>query len=246
MTGWFSHGAVQAAGGAAPAFSPTDITGLELWLDASDAGTITDTAGEVSQWDDKSAQGNDVVQATSGNQGNTSTINTNDGIFFDGTGERMRDTPGSVTSPPGTLVAVFTPTSVAAGVEDVLRFRATFNNTLRLSRSADDIRASEGTGGATTVLLIANTLTVNETRWAIFRARNSGDGTSDLLDDAAGSTSTSLAASISDSDDINVAANADGTDSWTGHIHELIYYNRFITDTERTNLAAYLNGKWSL
>lgn len=239
---WMPLGVIAAQA----SFLPTDITGLELWLDADDSSTITDTSGEVSQWDDKSSAANTIVQATSANQGNTASINSNASLFFDGTGERMRDSSGSVTSPPGTLAAVFTPTSVAGGLGIILGLRLSFTNVLRLARSGDDIQALEGTGGGATVLSIANTLTANDTRWAIFRARNSGDGTSDLLDDAAGSASGSLAASIGDIDDINIAANADGTDDWTGHIHEVIYYNRYLTDTERTNLGAYLSSKWGV
>ncbi len=45
-------------------FSPADISGLVLWLDASDASTITETAGAVSQWDDKSGEDNHATQTT--------------------------------------------------------------------------------------------------------------------------------------------------------------------------------------
>ena len=51
--------------GAAPAFSPTDIADLALWIDASDASTITlDGSNNVEQWDDKSGNGRNLVQAT--------------------------------------------------------------------------------------------------------------------------------------------------------------------------------------
>lgn len=43
---------------------PTDIAGCVLWLDAADAATITESAGAVSQWNDKSASGFNVTQST--------------------------------------------------------------------------------------------------------------------------------------------------------------------------------------
>lgn len=44
---------------------PSDVTGLKLWLDADDLSTITkDGSDFVSQWNDKSAEGNNVSQAT--------------------------------------------------------------------------------------------------------------------------------------------------------------------------------------
>ena len=47
------------------AFTPTDIPGLALWLDASDAATITlDGSNNVSQWSDKSGNARHVTQAT--------------------------------------------------------------------------------------------------------------------------------------------------------------------------------------
>ena len=38
-------------------FSPASLSGLSLWLDASDESTITESGGAVSQWDDKSGNG---------------------------------------------------------------------------------------------------------------------------------------------------------------------------------------------
>lgn len=38
-------------------FVPSDVSGLRLWLDASDASTITQSGGAVSQWNDKSGNG---------------------------------------------------------------------------------------------------------------------------------------------------------------------------------------------
>lgn len=50
-------------------FLPSDISGLKLWLDADDLATITkDGSDLVSQWDDKSGEGNDVSQATGSKQ----------------------------------------------------------------------------------------------------------------------------------------------------------------------------------
>ncbi len=242
---WFPAGTV-GVGTVAAAFAPTDIADLELWLDADDAGTITDTAGEVSQWDDKSVEGNDVVQATAANQGNTDTINGNASIFFDGTGERIRDSSPTINSPPGTLAVVFTPTSVAAGLGAVVRLRNGVEGVFRIRRHGDELEAEEGQSPSQTTMTIADVLAVDETRWAIARFRNSGDGTSDLLTDEDDSASASVAASIADIDDINIAANANGSDDWTGHIHEVIYYNRFLTDQERTDLGTYLSDKWTV
>ena len=81
----------------ASGFSPKSIAGLSLWLDASDASTITlNGATAVSEWRDKSANKFAVSQATANNQPALSgTIRgrpciefdgVNDYLFSDGTG----------------------------------------------------------------------------------------------------------------------------------------------------------------
>jgi hypothetical protein len=56
---------------------PSELAGLQLWLDASDTTTITEAGGSVSQWNDKSGNGNNVTQGTGALQPTTgvSTVN---------------------------------------------------------------------------------------------------------------------------------------------------------------------------
>jgi hypothetical protein len=51
--------------GGAAAWTPASLSGLKLWLDASVSGSITLSGSDVTQWDDQSGNGNNVVQATS-------------------------------------------------------------------------------------------------------------------------------------------------------------------------------------
>ena len=55
-------------------FTPNMISGLSLWLDASDASSITlDGSNNVSQWSDLSGNGRHATQATAGNRPTVST-----------------------------------------------------------------------------------------------------------------------------------------------------------------------------
>ena len=75
---------------APPAFAPTDISGLQLWLDASDTSTLFDaTAGgslvttngsAVARWNDKSGNNRHAIQGTVNNR---PTKNGNS-IYFNG------------------------------------------------------------------------------------------------------------------------------------------------------------------
>ena len=75
--------------GEAP-FSPLDLS-PNLWLDATDAATITEVSGDVSQWDDKSGTGNNVTQTLSTDRPtNGGSINGNNAIDWGSATNRKR------------------------------------------------------------------------------------------------------------------------------------------------------------
>jgi len=88
-------------GGGVPGTTPTDISGLQLWLDASDISTlfqddakttpVTADAQTVGAWADKSGSGNDATQSTADNEPtyNTGQQNGLPMITFDGTSDAM-------------------------------------------------------------------------------------------------------------------------------------------------------------
>ena len=87
-------------------FSPINLSPT-LWLDASDGTTITESGGAVSQWDDKSGNGNDLTQGTSANQPTTGsrTLNGFNVLDFDGT-DNMAVTYAAPISQPLTIFGI--------------------------------------------------------------------------------------------------------------------------------------------
>jgi len=70
------------------------MTTTEGWYDASDASTITEAAGKVSQWDDKSGNARHLVQAAGAEQPTTGIRQQNGLNILDGDGtEWMGFTP---------------------------------------------------------------------------------------------------------------------------------------------------------
>jgi hypothetical protein len=49
-------------------FTPTQISGCQLWLDAADPNSLVISGSNVSQWRDKSGMGYSLTQATLANQ----------------------------------------------------------------------------------------------------------------------------------------------------------------------------------
>jgi len=87
-------------------FDPTDVATLEAWWDGDDLSSITESSNAVSQWDDKSGNSHDLVQATGANQPTytTSVLAGRAGIVFDGTNDRLSNTSINMTRPYAVLL----------------------------------------------------------------------------------------------------------------------------------------------
>jgi hypothetical protein len=89
-----------ATGGGGPTFSPSDLTGLELWLDASDSSTVLNsispdtpaTDGQaIRRWLDKSGNDRHAEQTTGANQPllDADGLNSKGVLTFDGINDRL-------------------------------------------------------------------------------------------------------------------------------------------------------------
>jgi hypothetical protein len=87
-------------------WTPADIT-TQAWFDASDASTITESGGDVSQWDDKSGNSHSLTQGTASNQPTTGTrtVNGLNVIDFDGD-DRIFTNDSIVSGNPDIVMAV--------------------------------------------------------------------------------------------------------------------------------------------
>ncbi len=92
-------------------WTPASIgSSLKLWLDADDQSTVTQNAGAVSQWADKSGNGGDFTQATAILQPTYSAaaIGGKSAITFDGSDDSLQAVPSAwAYSYPLNAFAVF-------------------------------------------------------------------------------------------------------------------------------------------
>jgi len=105
-----------ATGGEAP-FSPDDIPGLALWLDASDESTIDDSTAspDVDSWTDKSSNGTVFSTVTTSRKPHTgATVNGLNAISFDGVDDLMvASSAASLTGTEGNFFIVYKVGNVA-------------------------------------------------------------------------------------------------------------------------------------
>ena len=96
-----------AASGAVAAFDPLTLSPA-LWLDASDAASITSSGGAVSQWSDKSGNAHHATQSVAASKPTTG-ANTQNGLnvlTFDGVDDYLTITNFMSAWTAGELLAV--------------------------------------------------------------------------------------------------------------------------------------------
>lgn len=212
-------------------FSPIDVANLVLWLDASDAATITESSGLVSQWDDKSVAGNDMTASgTARPLTNNATQNGLNIIEFDGTTDKMDSVTASYSQPNTVYMVTTVPTSdqkpifaSTGALQNAIDRRTTSNYRLLAGVSLQG-------GSITTAMQILR---------AIF------DGSSSELE-RNGSSILSGNAGTDNVQHFRVGANSAASAFGDVDIAEVLVYNSNPTSGEHTSILAYLNDKWAV
>lgn len=240
-----------AAKFAATQFTPKSLANLSLWLDASDASTITIATG-ISQWRDKSGNGNNASQGVAGNQPTyVNTVNSKSVITFGINAAQKYLTTGSITTSANTVVSVFKHrTANYTDWEGVISARG-----VGLSSKAS---VSAFPSGLTGNALVTTTVTnVGQTTVSC-----SVDGVPGLASDFDNfnfglATTPPNSAHIVLLTDDNVSGaeffcigadtfDVPGTRHFDGDIAELIVYDRALSSGEQSKLIKYLKTKWGI
>ena len=231
--------------------TPADISGLQLWLDGSDTSTITQSAGAVSQWNDKSGNGFHFTQATGANQPLTAadTINGRNVIKFDGAGDYLANTDAglmTIGQTANTLIIVFkfnvVPTGgqrIVAGSQDGLSTKWGFlrhPTSLKMQGVNYDYSGSSSTGS------VAGD-NVNPAKMQL-----TYDGISSITVKYNGVTDTGAGKNTltHTSIKLGISPSAVSTESLNGSIAEIIAYNKALSAGEQSSIDNYLSSKWGV
>lgn len=210
-------------------FSPLDLSPT-LWLDASDATTITESGGAVSQWDDKSGNGYDLEQLTSTRQPTTGarTMNSLNVLDFDATDDNLRVAFGVTLTQPNTIFAVFQPdTTTASYVHDG---DGSTNRHALVPGTIYQLYAG-------TIVNGGSVSTVPQISRAVFDGASSSlhiDGSSVISADAGAQSLTGL----------TVGARYSNVAALDGGIAEIILVNGTLTAQQISDTETYLTNKW--
>lgn len=233
-------------GGAATgaAFSPTDLSGLQLWLRA-DQGTYQDDAlttpatannDPIGGWDDQAGT-NNATQATAGSRPLLKTSggpNSQHYIDPDNSDDRL------ALASTITLATTFT-------YFIVLRY-PTLDGIYFMGSSGNNRHRVLTTGAVqavmTTNTAITNTGVVAANTWTMLRIRRDGSG--NLTGYVNGANQTSGTPNNANSTSIAfVFAHTSATTS-NVDIAELLIYNTHLSDAECTQIESFLNTRYAL
>lgn len=231
----------------ATGFSPKQIAGLGLWLDAADSSTVSlDGSGNVEAWADKSGNGRNATQTTAANRPDyAGTLNGKNVVGFAGSPEALTGTNPTPGATLRTVFSVWNPGSSGATRECVI-----------------DLGDTSASGQAFAITNEVAVRVVNGFAWfannpisapaVLTISLPSADAaaiTGRLNGLAIGQTSNSAQA-ISSGAIYRVGDAVEGTAPTTypltGSVAEILVYSRVLTAAEVQKTERYLSSKWGI
>lgn len=217
---------------------PDGIEGLAWWLKANDAATITDTAGAVTLWSDKSGNGRNVSQTNAGREPTTgvAAINGNNVLRFAPL-DYMERIINPVLTAPYTTFVVFRLTSTTASFQYLIDSRGpAAAQSILTTISNTSLRAGAGTFPTISTGLSTGTTYIAD--WVLNGASSEAavNGVSSGTVNMGSGSRTGLA----------IGATRTGDGSLDGDIAEIIVYNRALSSGERLSIRQYLAAEWGV
>jgi hypothetical protein len=246
------------------AFSPSFISGLQLWLDASDASTLYNATsggslvaadGGVARWEDKSGNGRHATQATSGSRPlrRAAGVNGLGALEFDGTNDWL-STSASVFSALTSLSWFAVVKNDDSGANN----RAVFGDRVNgddgglffTKIGTSNILYSRGSANASTRVDVSEAVSFPTTTTMASMVTTSSSGTARRNGAPAGTnTTTTASVAYRNATAIGNSLDEDGQPSilwWDGLVCELVFYNAALSDAHRSTVESYLMTKWGI
>ncbi len=244
------------------AFLPTDVDGLQLWLDANDASTLFQDAAKtipagngdvVGAWADKSGLGNDATQTTTAAK--PTLVNT-DGfpaLEFDGTDDYLINSSGLGIAGSAAFTYGFVFKQVTSTTSDRIFYHGDNLGAFTKKRTCQVFDLSWRFDGAfRTFNEVIGVINYRRTIWQ--GAAGANVGNHDLYLDNVIATEASAGAPATviniEDDEFSVGA----ARSIAGLIHlfvnarlvEAFAYNKDLSVEERLQLDNYITNKWGI
>jgi hypothetical protein len=225
----------------ASSFSPQDLPGLVVWLDAADSRTLTMVGSNVSRWNDKVTNG---TQRAESNIFTGPTLGTVNGVqalrYTTGLGTGMMYF-GSSYTPKTTGFSyffAFSPTSLTTPGARLFHAYTATDRLFQINSNVIDVITGAGRAFSQTTPVHDNL--------TIVTAFEDTSAISILLNGSlATSAPTPAATAASTITQASVGTGFAGADRLDGFMCEILFYNRTMPIAERQLVEGYLRRKWS-
>ena len=252
------------------AFKPSDIAGLQLWLDATtglfDATTggnaVTTDGSAVARWEDQSGNGLHFIQATLNNRPllKTSVQNSKNVVRFDGTNDVMsRDTGTFLSDKSGcTVFMVRKFISDPTTTRGLFRYRGNFSETaanmlfVEAGRTASKPAVAGRRLTSDSFVSVSSVTSVStsafELHCGIFDYQNTDlilyinktNAAQNLSFQTSGNIGTPTSISL------NLGAEQTTTNFSNADIAEVVIYDSALSESNRQSVENYLYEKWGI
>lgn len=230
----YNHGATQVLGSTSTEETPKSLSGLTFWLDADAPSTIAQATG-VSQWSDKSASNNNVVQATGSKQPSyvQNILNGKPVVRFTAASSQTMTTSTNFASP---VSVIYVSRQTGGGNSRMLSGLANnwllgyWNGCHQQAYFEGWVTSSCGTPASTTSWYIQSVVETG----SLSTYYEDGTQIASNANGVAGPNGFSLNGYLGTSEFSN------------GDIAEIVVYNRALSTAEREKIEGYLANKWGL
>lgn len=231
---------------------PIILEGCQLWLDASDSSTITESGDAVSQWGDKSGGGFNITQGSGSLQPltNQNTIGGLNTITFDGSNDQLVNSAytGLNEADGYEIFIVCKPTTTSLG--GFIAMAQTGGNHGLVTNAGTAYRFLHrmpygNTGGDN---ILAGSVTLDA---QILEFERDITGNNQAIIKNGVSLGTTAITDVAFDDimhDLIVGGQQLGVtiNSFEGDMGEIICYNRALSTSERLLIRTYLSNKWGV
>jgi len=236
----------EEAGGA---FSPSDVSGLVVWLDGDDDTSITEDGNGISEWAGQSPTTVDFVQATDGFKPNTTAAFQNglDCVEFlivnDEDMATAADIGMTLNTDDAAIWVVYAMDSVTPDQCLIVQTdgTGTGRNWVQYETTGDVQRTAIGGSGIdsdTSRVAVTTYLDgfIYDQSGATFNFRTNG---------AADGTHTSITGEAANGS-VRIATAKSGGQDFGGQICEILIYDTVPSGGEIASIESYLNAKWAV
>ena len=229
-------------------WTPANMT-TAAWYDADDAATITESAGAVSQWDDKSGNSVHCVQASPSQKPLTgsATINSTNALSFDGTNDYLEKLSESLMDK--VELSVFAVVQPIAGGDN---FQGIITNSSTTAANRSDLTYYKASGymayvrpGSSSALASSNVTDVPMVLAGVGSISGANTTSEIWLDGTAGTTQTQTSG-FTATENLVYIGFLNGTRYFKGYIGEIVVMRSTASATDRQRIEGYLAHKWSL